>query len=866
MTIDAKQIALGLEGISKSYPGVEALKNVSFSVSPGEIHALLGENGAGKSTLVGVASGSIAPNEGTIRVFGRTVDAWGPTLAQEAGLAIVYQHPALLPDLTVEENLAIALPGRVPAHRRARKAWMQDQLERVGCRVGLGRRIGELNVAQRHLIELSKALAVDPGILVLDEPTAPLGADSVEQLFDLVRRAAAGNAAVIYISHRLAEVREIADVVTVMRDGEVRGSASIDAITDEEILRLIIGRTVSTAFPAKAASRPRGGAQNGGTPGLVVEGLSGEAFQDVSLTVWPGEIVGLAGIADNGQAQFLRALAGLEAAAGHVRLNDRSLSLGRPRGARRAGVAYLSSDRHHEGLQMTLSVRENSALAALPQLSERGFISRRREAAEVERRSEELDIRTPSIETPVSSLSGGNQQKVVIARALLAHPSLILADEPTQGVDAGARIEIYRILREVADDGIPVLVSSSDTLELEGICDRTVVFSRGHVVASLSGDEVTEERISRSIVTATTHRRADAQDRSASRAEPALGARLRQVAKGDFGPAIVLLFVIFAFGLFTWSENSRVLSAFNITSALTLLSALAFISLGQATVIMTGGIDISVGALAGLIEVIGSFFIVTGKSTGMIVLGFLLMFAAAIIVGGLNGTLIRFLGFTPIAATLAMSIALQGVSLLLRPQQGGYFSAGVTDAITTTVGGIPVAFLVAAALALVLEYCLRKTRWGLALRSAGSSEQAAVRLGVRTDRVVFGAYVISAVLTFVGGVMLMAQIGVGDPTQGLTYTLSSITAVVLGGASLFGARGSYIGALLGAVLVQQILNATVFLGLSQAWQYWLTGGLTLLAAGIYTQARRGGRRAWRPRPLGPARKTGTRVVQSTPEP
>jgi ribose transport system ATP-binding protein len=295
--------------------------------------------------------------------------------------------------------------------------------------------------------------------------------------------------------------------------------------------------------------------------------------------------------------------------------------------------------------------------------------------------------------------------------------------------------------------------------------------------------------------------------------------------------------------IYTNAQNERFLTAFNLSSLLTLLAALAFISFGQLIVVMTGGIDLSVGPLSGLLVVIASFFVLDGKPLGAIVFGFVLMLLVALATGAINGTLVRAGRFTPVAATLAMYIALQGISLLLRPVQDGYIKTSVTDAITTKIGVIPVAFLVAVCLGILLEYALRYTRWGMALRAAGSREQAAHRLGVRVDRTIVLAYVACSALTFLGALMLMAQIGIGDPNQGVTYTLSSITAVVLGGASLFGGRGSFIGALLGAALIQEITNATTFLQLNQAWQFWFLGILTLVAAGIYTQAGRAARPA-----------------------
>jgi ribose transport system ATP-binding protein len=826
---------LQLSGIWKRFPGVTALKDVSFAVRAGEVHALLGENGAGKSTLMGVAGGEIVAGEGTIAFGDETLDRLTPAMARDRGLAIVHQHPALLPDLTVAENMALAVPAALREANGSGTSWMREQLDRVGCGARLTSRIQDLTVAQRALIELAKALSLNPRILILDEPTAALGADMVARVFEAVREAAMRDAAVVYISHRLPEVRRIADRVTVMRDGAIQATEPLESVTDEEILRLIVGRPVSTTYP------PKPDRAGGERATLTVTELSGDEFTDVSLEVHAGEILGLGGIAGNGQSEFMRALAGLEAATGSARLGESELKLGRPDAVREAGVAYLPGDRHGEGLLMSLTVRENASLSALPQFARRGFVDRRREAAAVEQERAALNIRTPSIEAAISTLSGGNQQKVVLARAMLSEPTLVLAEEPTQGVDAGAHIEIYRILRDVANQGTPVVVLSSDSRELEGLCDRVVVFSRGQLIGELSGDDVSEENIGRVIVTATSHRAESAGRRRATGDESLLD-RVRTFAKGDYAPSVTLAAVILLLGLYTWTVNERFTAPFNVTSVLTLLAALAFISFGQLIVLLTGGIDLSVGPLAGLCVVVWSFFVVDGKSTGAIAFGFVVVLAIAVAVGLINGVLIRFGRFTAVAATLAMYIALQGVSLILRPEQGGFILTSVVDVVEAKVGEVPIAFLVAVALAIGMEFALRRTRWGLAVRGVGSREEAAHRLGVRVNRSIVGAYVACSAFTYLGAIMLMAQLGVGDPTQGVGYTLASITAVVLGGASLFGGRGSFVGALLGAALITEITNATTFLQLSQAWQFWFLGLLTLGAAATYTTARRAGLR------------------------
>jgi ribose transport system ATP-binding protein len=333
------------------------------------------------------------------------------------------------------------------------------------------------------------------------------------------------------------------------------------------------------------------------------------------------------------------------------------------------------------------------------------------------------------------------------------------------------------------------------------------------------------------------------------------GGMVHRFLRGDYVPSLVLAIVIVFLALYTWFHDSHVLSAYNVATTLTLVTATAFASYGQLLVVLTGGIDLSVGPLMGLVVVIASFYVNDGRSPLTIVFGFCLMLLAAVATGVFNGGLVRLGRFNPVAATLITYIGLQGISLEIRPFQGGYINAGVVNVIGKSVGAIPVAFLVAVGFALLLEFGLRYTRWGRNLRAAGSREAAAQQLGVPVNRVIIMGYVLCSVLTFLGGVMLMAQLGVGDPTQGVTYTLGSVAAVVLGGASLFGGRGSFIGALLGALLIQQILDATTFLGLSEAWQYWFQGIFLLVAAAIYTRARSaGGQGSRRPGGLTPVGK------------
>jgi len=817
--IAPRRVVLGLRQVTKRYAGVTALSDVSIEIRAGEVHAILGENGAGKSTLMNVASGTVQPDGGAIVFEGQTV-ALTPAAAVRLGIAIVHQHPAVLPDLTVLENLQVALPGAVfaddPPEDVARRL-----LDAVGLSVDLRDRVETLTVAQRHLLEIAKAFAIGPRVLILDEPTAPLGQASVDLVFSRVRRAVADGVAVVYITHRLAEVRELAHRVTVLRDGRLRGESAVSEIADDALLALIVGRELDSTFPPKHVARPDEAVV------FEVAGLTCDGCHDVSLTATAGQIIGISGVAGNGQSELLRALSGLAPFQGRVRLagvEKRSRDL-------LHAAAFMPADRHREALMTSLGVRENAAVAALPAFRRRWLMSRDKEHRGVARTLASLDVRAPSLDAEVSSLSGGNQQKVVIARTLLSEPRLVIADEPTHGVDVGARAEIYRILREVSAAGIPVIVSSSDAKELEGLCDEVVVMSRGKRIETLTGDDVNEERMVTAAVRATT-RAAAAETTAATAAITRAG--VRRFLEGDHAPAVLLAAVIIALGAYIFAHNARYLSAFNATTVLLAVSALGFIALGQTISVLLGGIDLSVGPLSGFLVVVASFFVNEGKPAGAIIAGLLLMVVVAIAVGLVNGSLIRFAAFTPIAATLAMYIALQGLGFVLRDGPDGYIHAGVVEVIQATIGPIPVAFVALVAAALLAEIAVRRTRWGWQLRAAGSDEESARRVGVKVHRTVILGYALTSLFTVLGAVVLMGQIGVGDPAQGVGYTMSSITAVVLGGTSLRGGRGSFVGTLLGAVLITQLLNATTFLGLATLWQYVFQGLLILVAAVAYS--------------------------------
>ena len=482
-----------LSNISKFYSGVRALDSVSAEFFDSEVHAILGENGAGKSTLINIISGALQPEQGAIEFEGNPVSSMSPETAASLGISISFQHPAVLDDLSVLENFQVALPPSLFAGKSAQTV-ARNALDAVGLHVPLRTRADALTVAQKHLLEIAKALAIKPKVLILDEPTASLDQAATDMLFGRIREVVRTGTSVIYITHRLAELRQIAQRVTVLRDGRVQGVALVNEVSDADLLSMIVGRTLGSTFPQKSQNISK-------DINFAVESFSGKRFTDVSFEVTRAQIVGVAGVAGNGQSELMRALAGLQQSKGAIQLNGRALD----HGDLLREAAFMPSDRHTEGLAAGLTVRENATFAALDRFAAYGLLSRKREVEQVATTFKSLAVKTASLEAPILSLSGGNQQKVVMARALLSEPGLIVADEPTQGVDVGARAEIYRILREVSSSGTPVIVNSSDAAELEGLCDQVIVMSRGRVVAKLSGDEVLEARIVAAAVKADTH-------------------------------------------------------------------------------------------------------------------------------------------------------------------------------------------------------------------------------------------------------------------------------------------------------------------------------------------------------------------------
>jgi rhamnose transport system ATP-binding protein len=482
---------LSVRGLSKSFGGVRALADVSLHVGPGEVLALVGENGAGKSTLIRILSGAHAPDAGTVAVGGEEVMHYSPLRSRAFGIAVIYQQPALLPDLSVAENLALGHepPGlfrRIDWPARRRRAG--ELLARLGLAIDPERPARTLSMPEKQLCEIARALGADARVLVLDEPTASLSPTEVERLLALLRGLRAQGMAIVYVSHRLEEVFAIADRVTVLRDGtvvETRDARDLDRAT---LIRLMVGRELS----AEAARN--GGAV--GAPALQARGLGSRAaaVHEVSLAVRAGEVVGLFGLVNSGRTELARVLAGLTPAdAGEVHVAGVPVVLRSPHHAAALGIAHVPEDRRQHGVVAPMSVAANCTLSVLPEVRRRGLLDRTREDALARFWVDRLQVKTASLSAEVETLSGGNQQKVALARALATGPKVLILDEPTQGVDVAAKAEIHARVGELAGQGLAVLLISSEVTELLMLCDRIAVMCDGTIVASLPRAGATPE-------------------------------------------------------------------------------------------------------------------------------------------------------------------------------------------------------------------------------------------------------------------------------------------------------------------------------------------------------------------------------------
>ena len=818
---------LQLSGITKSFGAVRALKGVSFDLCAGEVHALLGENGAGKSTLIKVITGAHAPEAGVIEIEGQPVTALTPARAHGLGIACIYQQPVLFPDLTVAENLALRLePVRSGAlvNWPARRQVAEQLLGRIGAEFSPEAEVRSLSMPEQQLVEIAAALGAGARIVIMDEPTASLTQKEQQLLFGVVRELRQSGVGVIYISHRLEEIFTLADRVTVLRDGASVGTSRVGELTEASLIQRMVGREVSQRFPPAE-----------GLPGEAVLSLKkvgyGQTVHSVTLEVRAGEVVGLSGLMGAGRTELARILFGLTPAdAGEIHFQGRLVTVSSPEEAIALGIAYVPEDRRRQGVIFELPISTNITLASHRRLFPGGWLRRRSEQAVTLKFLRDLAVKAAGPDALVSSLSGGNQQKVALARWLATQPRLLILDEPTQGVDVGAKAEIHRIIRRLAGQGLAVLLISSDLPEILGMSDRIVVMRGGAVVATLVGRQ--EAPV---VMAAALGQRelkgspkATAEGGAGGGAWSRWGASVGKFPERSVWGVLLVLLGLLALMAPSFFEPQPLLSRLTAAAPKLVLAG------GLALVIIGRQIDISVGSLFAVSSVCAGW-LASSVPFPLVVCGALGVGAAG---GALNGVLVAGLRLPSIVVTLATMVTLrealrlaqQGVFVNL-PEGVQWFGLSMRAGQATVCG-------LALGLFVLLAWGMKRLSVGRWVYALGSEAEAARLAGLRPQRVTFLVFVLMGGLAGLAAVLNLVQSPQVDPSGGRGLELEAIAAVVVGGVAVSGGRGRLGGVLAGLLLLVSIGPALTYAGVPPYWEKAIQGAIILLAVVADVRRRR----------------------------
>jgi ribose transport system ATP-binding protein len=836
-------------GVTKHYGGIAALSNATFQGRRGEVHALLGENGAGKSTFVQILAGAVQPDAAAILVNGEAFRASNPRQAQAVGISVVFQELSLIPSMTVEENIWFPREPR-SRFRTVRRGDLQKATLGLLQRhrfpeLPLGRPIRQLSLSDRQLVEIAKALARNPSVLILDEATSSLALPETEWLLSLTRRLAESGLLIIYISHRLGEVRRIADRVTVFRNGETVAVHETAKVDDETIITAMLGRRMERLYPERMPAKTSVVALS------VRELCTNYRVGNVDLDLFEGEVLGVAGLQGHGQREMFHALFGISPARGKIELWGKLKAAKNPRDVLRGreGIALVPEDRQNHGLLLPKSVRENLTLSSIFRFTRFGFTNAKREAVLVKEMIEFLRIKAAP-EQRVGTLSGGNQQKVIFGKMLLTEARVLLLYDPTRGIDVGTKGEIFQLMRDLCKKGYAILFYSSDLAELIHVADRVAVFRGGRVVEVFDGEALTERELLSAMLekdTAATpvmpqgERRAKHSDNATHRFNPDTPARSSWWARWEdqvpFLVACALFMVLFAVYA---SLRKNVVTVDELNQDAAAAMALILAATGQTIVLLRGGIDLSIGGMISLGTVLAATRFGNHPGTATFWTGLILGIGLG--VGMLNGLIIKALKLQPFLVTLATWSILSGVALLVLPTDGGTLPAGWMAFGASSFLGLSSSVWLLILLLLFWAW-FRKTRLGFMIRAAGSNEHSAYLSGVSLAMVDVVTYGFSGVCAALAALYLTTQTGTGSPTIGKDYILPSVAAAVIGGVSLFGGRGGLPGTIVGALIMTLIGNLVFVLSVSSYWQPILSGVILLAAVLVGSLAQKSSERS-----------------------
>jgi rhamnose transport system ATP-binding protein len=846
--------AAGLRGAGKRFGGTVAIEGVSFDLMSGQTLALLGENGAGKSTCVKILAGVYRADAGTVLIDGEPVDWRSPLDAQRHGVAVMHQHPSLFGDLTVVENIFMGhMPrgrlGAIDQPRMRREA--EALLQAVGLSCSPDSELNRLRTSEQQLVEIARALSREAKVLIMDEPTAALSQREVGRLFSVVVDLKKHGVATMFVGHRMEEIYRVADRIAVLRDGRLVANEEAAALDHDRAVRLMIGRSLSAIYP------PRRGKP--GKPSLEVSQLSRAGiFDDVSFSVRAGEIVGLGGLVGSGRTEIARVLFGVDQPTeGTIRVDGAKVAFASPDAAMRAGIAYVSEDRLGQSLIMDFSILFNASLPVIDRASTAGLVRRASEVALVAPHLKRLRLRYYDYAQPVKTLSGGNQQKVVLTKWLATAPRILILDEPTQGIDVPTKVEVHSMIAELAAQGLAILLISSELPELIGMCDRVIVLREGRVTATFDAGDVDQERIIRAATDA---------DYAASRGGPAdgQGGGARGVGEGNAVPGgkgqveaitapslrrflakreLGLVCAIAAVIVPAAAVNARMLSAANMTAIAMDAALLMIVAAAQMLVILTRNIDLSVASVIGLTAYVAASYMHLHPAAS-VVAGLAVACAVGLACGLINGLVVTLGNVPAIVVTLGTLAIFRGLDSLLTG--GKQISADQVpqawlDLTGARVAGVPAVVIIAIATLIIMGLALRLFAVGREFYAVGSNPEGAALIGVRRAALVLAAFVVSGLLAGFDGALWASRYATIDARVATGFELTVIAAVVVGGVAIRGGAGSVLGVALGAVLLLLIQNGLTLARVDPLWLQGVYGLVILIAVGVDALVGRGPR-------------------------
>jgi len=811
---------LSIRNIRKNFSNIKALDDVSFDVQRGEILGLLGANGAGKSTLLKILGGIQPADNGEILINDQPYTPKNPYEAAHSGIASVYQELNLFSNMTVAENLFIGneniRAGLIDWKTTYEKA--DELLSSMGLKdINPRSLVASVSIANQQLIEIARAISQKPEVLLLDEPTASLSEDEIAWLFSKIRELTKNGTTVIYVSHRLDEVVDLCDRCVVLRDGKLAATLEGDEINRDEIVLHMVGKqiTVNRKLVLSCDREIAFSCKN-----LTLQ----DVYKDITFNVKCGEIVGIAGLMGAGRTELLNSIFGVHPPdSGTIEINEQPVRIRDTKDAIENGIALVSEDRKVEGLFLPESAQVNLAGMTLDKRQRFGFIKKRKESQETKKIGKSVMFDLNRINSPVRLLSGGNQQKVVIGKTLLTDSKVILLDEPTRGVDVGARNEIYSIIQESANAGKAIILVSSDWEELVTFSDRILVMSQGEIVRELMDEEVNEEMI---LQLCTIFK---AREKKKKEEKKPIARLLERVNSNPntwvLGLLLVAMFIVGSI------VTPFFLNKANLNNIVWQTTALFLLTIGQLIVIITGGIDLSLSATMTVACVIGIKLMLLFPDK--IYLGVLALIAVGLVVGLINGLVVVFGKIDAFVATLGVQIILMGVALIVTPKPLSPAPQVLRFIANKMFLGLPIVLYIGVALFFFFLLFFKNARLGRYLFAVGDSYNGAIWSGLKAKKVKFLAYMMASMMAVVAGFYMLGRNGAAEPIVDSNLALNSIAYSLIGGGILAGGKGSLFGSVLAAFVISIMLNILNHLGLNAFWQSIIRGVVIMIILVIY---------------------------------